>query len=57
MPHIGDQRETPDRQLMAVSGRVRAAAVKDVLEWLTTQLASRIGELLPHRWQITAAAR
>jgi transposase len=25
--------------------------LKDVLEWLPTQPASRIGELLPHNWR------
>lgn len=31
------------------------AYIRDVLEWLPTQLASRIAELLPHRWGDGAA--
>ncbi|EKD97102.1 MAG: transposase IS66, partial [uncultured bacterium] len=27
------------------------AYLKDVLTWLPTHRASRVGELLPHRWQ------
>jgi hypothetical protein len=31
--------------------------LKDVLEWLPTQPASRIDELLPHRWKATGSTR
>ena len=39
-----------------LNGHDPYAYLKDVLERLPTQPASRIGELLPHRWQITVAA-
>jgi transposase len=39
-----------------LNGHDPYAYLKDVLERLPTQPASRISELLPHRWQITAAA-
>ena len=39
-----------------LNGHDPYAYLKDVLERLPSQPASRIGELLPHRWQITAAA-
>jgi hypothetical protein len=34
-----------------LNGHDPFAYLRDVLERLPTQLASRIGELLPHRWQ------
>lgn len=34
-----------------LNGRDSYAYLRDVLERLPTQQASRIGELLPHRWQ------
>ena len=37
-----------------INGHEPHAYLKDVLERLPTQLASRIGELLPHRWQPSA---
>ena len=37
-------------------GRDPYAYLKDVLERLPTLPASRIGDLLPHRWQPGAAA-
>ncbi len=39
-----------------LNGHDPYAYLKDVLERLPSQPASRIGELLPHRWKITAAA-
>jgi len=39
-----------------LNGHDPYAYLKDVLERLPTQPASRIGELLPHRWPLTAAA-
>jgi len=39
-----------------LNGHDPYAYLKDVLERLPTQPASRIGQLLPHRWQLTAAA-
>jgi transposase len=39
-----------------LNGHDPYAYLKDVLERLPTQPASRMSELLPHRWQITAAA-
>jgi transposase len=39
-----------------LNGHDPYAYLKDVLERLPTQPASRIAELLPHRWQITTAA-
>ncbi len=39
-----------------LNGNDPYAYLKDVLERLPTQPASRIGEMLPHRWKITAAA-
>ncbi len=41
-------------QSAKLNGHDPFAYLKDVLEQLTTQPASRIGELLPHRWQATA---
>lgn len=32
------------------------AYLKDVMQHLPTQPASRIGELLPHRWQVHTRA-
>jgi hypothetical protein len=34
-----------------INGHEPHAYLKDVMERLPTQQASRIGELLPHRWQ------
>lgn len=34
-----------------IKGHEPHAYIKDVMERLPTQKASRIGELLPHRWQ------
>jgi transposase len=39
-----------------LNGHEPHAYLKDVLERLPTQPASRIGELLPHRWRSTATA-
>jgi transposase len=39
-----------------LNGHDPYAYLRDVLERLPTQPASRTGELLPHRWQLTAAA-
>jgi transposase len=39
-----------------LNGHEPHAYLKDVLERLPTQPASRIGELLPHRWRAVAAA-
>ena len=38
------------------TGTIRTPTCKDVLERLPTQPASRIDELLPHRWQPTITA-
>jgi hypothetical protein len=40
-----------------VNGHHPFAYLRDVLERLPTQPASRIDELLPHRWKIEAVAR
>lgn len=37
-----------------INGHEPHAYLKDVMERLPTQPASRIGELLPHRWRPTA---
>jgi hypothetical protein len=37
-----------------LNGRDVYAYLKDVLARLPTQPASRVGELLPHRWQPTS---
>lgn len=42
-------------QSARMNGHDPYAYLKDVLERLPTQPASRIGELLPHRWQPTSA--
>jgi transposase len=34
-----------------INGHDQQACLKDVLERLPSQSASRIAELLPHRWQ------
>ncbi len=39
-----------------LNGHDPYAYLKDVLERLPTQLASRVQELLPHRWQATSTA-
>ena len=39
-----------------LNGHDPYAYIRDVLERLPTQAASRIGELLPHRWQIPVVA-
>jgi hypothetical protein len=41
-------------QSARLNGHAPHAYLKDVLERLPTQPASRIGELLPHRWQPSA---
>lgn len=41
-------------QSARINGHEPHAYLKDVLERLPTQLASRIGELLPHCWQPSA---
>jgi transposase len=38
-----------------LDGHAPYAHLRDVLERLPTQPASRIGELLPHRWQSPTA--
>ena len=38
-------------QCAKLNGHVPYSYLKDVLERLPTQTASRIEELLPHRWQ------
>jgi transposase len=43
-------------QTAKLNGHDPYAYLKDVLERLPTQRASRIGELLPHRWTSTATA-
>jgi transposase len=42
-------------QTAKLNGHDPYAYLKDVLERLPTQRASRIGELLPHRWMLEAA--
>lgn len=39
-----------------LNGHDPHAYLKDVMERLPTQTASRIGELLPHRWAPSGAA-
>ena len=39
-----------------INGHDPYAYLRDVLERLPTQSASRIGELLPHRWQPSLTA-
>ena len=39
-----------------LNGRDPYAYLKDILERLPTLPASRVGELLPHRWQPSATA-
>ena len=43
-------------QSARLNGHEPFAYLKDVLERLPTQPYSRIGELLPHRWQLVACA-
>ena len=43
-------------QLAKLNGHDPFAYLKDVLTRLPTHKASRIGELLPHRWQATFVA-
>jgi len=44
---------TPGLQSAKLNGHEPWAYLKDALTRLPTQLNSRIGELLPHRWQRT----
>lgn len=39
-----------------LNGHAPYAYLREVLERLPSQPASRIGELLPHRWQLPTAA-
>jgi hypothetical protein len=54
-PALGLSRQASEDILQIHEGHDPYAYLKDILTRLPTHKASRIGELLPHRWQPTNA--